>query len=61
MFGLSKQVDSVQSEEPKFDSIPDIKLLVFFIYIDIFKMHGSFNNMWKYALQFVSICFNIIY
>ena len=30
MFGLSKQVDSVQSEELEFDSIADIELLSVF-------------------------------
>ena len=46
MFGLSKQVDSVQSEEPEFDSITDIELLVFFLkHRDVFKTHGLFNNV----------------
>ena len=45
MLGLSKQVDSVQSEELEFDSIADIELLVFFKHIDVFKIHGLFNNM----------------
>ena len=45
MFGLSKQVDSVQSEELEFDSIADIQLLVFFKHIDIFKTHGLFNSV----------------
>ena len=45
MFGLSKQVDSMQSEELEFDFIADIQLLVFFKDIDIFKMCGLFNNV----------------
>ena len=45
MFGMSKQVDSVWSEELEFDSIADIQLLVFFKHIDIFKMHGLFKNV----------------
>ena len=45
MFGLNKQVDSVQSEELEFDSIADIQLLMFFKHIDVFKMHGLFNHI----------------
>ena len=36
MFGLSKQVDSVQSGELEFDSIADIELLVFSLNIQTF-------------------------
>ena len=45
MFGMSKQVDSVQSEELEFDSITDIQSLVFFKHIDVFKMHGLCNSI----------------
>ena len=45
MFGMSKQVDSVQSEELEFNFITDIQLLVFFKHIDIFKTHGLINNV----------------
>ena len=44
ILGLSKQVDSVWSEELEFDSNADIELLVFFKHTDIFKMHGLFNE-----------------
>ena len=45
MFGMSKQVDSVRSEELEFDSIADIQLLVFFKHIDVFKTHALLNNV----------------